>query len=337
MSNKTRGVTTTGLTYSAAFAEGVAEEMMTNPDIFVLGTDLIHRGGHWAQVKGLAELMGPGRIFDTPISEGAMVATGVGAALAGLHPIVDLNFVDFAFGAMDEIVNQGAKVEFMLSRPMPLVIRATAGVAHGGPQHNNSLEAWFMHMPGLVVAVPATPYDAKGLIKTSLRAQDPVIFLMHKRLTGLRGLVGGPDELVAFGAANISRPGEDCTIVTYGAGLAKATQAADVLEASGISAEVIDLRTLAPLDMGTLTASARKTGHVVVVDEAPKFAGPSAEIAAAVQEAAFEYLDAPVTRVAARRSPIPEGPGQYDQLIPDVDGVVRAVQATFELFGSVPR
>lgn len=164
-----------------------------------------------------------------------------------------------------------------------------------------------------------------------------MIFLMHKRLTGLRGPVGGPDELVAFGAANISRPGEDCTIVTYGAGLAKATQAADVLEASGISAEVIDLRTLAPLDMGTLTASARKTGHVVVVDEAPKFAGPSAEIAAAVQEAAFEYLDAPVTRVAARRSPIPEGPGQYDQLIPDVDGVVRAVQATFELFGSVPR
>jgi pyruvate/2-oxoglutarate/acetoin dehydrogenase E1 component len=329
-------VTTRELTYSAAFAEGVAEEMTTNPDIFVLGTDLVHRGGHWAQVKGLAELMGPGRIFDTPISEGAMVATGVGAALAGLHPIVDLNFVDFAFGAMDEIVNQGAKVEFMLSRPMPLVIRATAGVAHGGPQHNNSLEAWFMHMPGLVVLVPATPYDAKGLIKTALRASDPVIFLMHKRLTGVRGPAGGPEDLVPFGSAKVCRAGDDCTIVTYGAGLAKASAAADALTATGVSAEVIDLRSLAPLDVGTVAASARKTGHVVVLDEAPKFAGPSAEIAAAVQEAAFEYLDAPVMRVAARRSAIPEGPGQYEQLIPDVDDVVRAAEATFELFGTRP-
>ena len=149
----------------------------------------------------------------------------------------------------------------------------------------------------------------KGLIKTSLRATDPVIFLMHKRLTGVRGLVGGPDDLVAFGAANVARPGEDCTIVTYGAGLAKASQAADALEASGVSAEVIDLRTLAPLDLDTVTASARKTGHVVVVDEAPKFAGPSAEIAAAVQEAAFEYLDAPVMRVAGAALPHTGRPG----------------------------
>ncbi len=265
-----------------------------------------------------------------------MVATGVGAALAGLHPIVDLNFVDFAFGAMDEIANQAAKVEFMLARPIPLVIRATAGVAHGGPQHNNSLEAWFMHMPGLMVAVPSNPYDAKGLIKTSLRTDDPVVFLMHKRLTGVRGLVGGPEDLVQFGAANVVQAGTDCTIVTYGAALAGALQAAEALAGSRVSAEVIDVRTLAPLDLDTITASARKTGHVVVFDEAPKFAGPSAEIAAAVQEAAFEYLDAPVTRVAARRSPVPEGPGQYEQVLPTVEDVVSAVDSMFELFGTRP-
>ncbi len=308
--------------------------MAANRDIFVIGTDLVNRGGHWAQVKGLAEQVGPGRIFDTPISEAAMIATGVGAAVAGLHPIVDLNFVDFAFGAMDEIANQAAKVEFMLGRPVPLVIRATSGVAHGGPQHNNSLEAWFMHMPGLVVTVPSTPHDAKGLIKTCLRASKPVVFLMHKRLTGARGPVGGPDDLVPLGLANVARPGDGCTIVTYGAGVAKALQAADLLASRGVSAEIIDLRTLAPLDLLTVTESARKTGHVVVLDEAPKFAGPSAEIAAAVQEAAFEYLDAPVTRVAAWRLPVPEGPGQYDQLLPTVDDVVRAANTSFEFFSA---
>jgi pyruvate dehydrogenase E1 component beta subunit len=324
------------LTYSAAFAEGVSEEMRSNPDIFVIGTDLVHRGGHWAQVKGLAEELGPGRVFDTPISEAAMVATGVGAALAGLRPIVDLNFVDFAFGAMDEIANQAAKIEFMLDHPLPLIIRATAGVARGGAQHNNSLEAWFMHMPGLVVVVPSNPYDSKALIKTSLRCDKPVIFLMHKRLTGVRGPVGGPDDVVALGEANIWREGRDCTIVTYSAAITKAMQAADALEAVGVSVEVIDLRTLAPLDLDTVTASARKTGHVVVLDEAPTFAGPSAEIAAAVQEAAFQYLDAPVTRVGARRSPIPDGPGQYERVLPSADDVVRAVHATFELFGTQP-
>jgi pyruvate/2-oxoglutarate/acetoin dehydrogenase E1 component len=184
--------------------------------------------------------------------------------------------------------------------------------------------------------VPSNPYDAKGLIKTSLRTDDPVVFLMHKRLTGVRGLVGGPEDLVQFGAANVVQVGTDCTIVTYGAALAGALQAAEALAGSRVSAEVIDVRTLAPLDLDTITASARKTGHVVVFDEAPKFAGPSAEIAAAVQEAAFEYLDAPVTRVAARRSPVPEGPGQYEQVLPTVEDVVSAVDSMFELFGTRP-
>jgi pyruvate/2-oxoglutarate/acetoin dehydrogenase E1 component len=321
------------LTYSAAFGEGVFEEMSTNPDIFVIGTDLVNRGGHWAQIRGLAQLVGPGRVFDAPISEAAMVATGVGAALAGMHPIIDLNFVDFAFGAMDEIANQGAKISYMLRRPLPLVVRATAGVAHGGPQHNNSLEAWFMHMPGLALAVPSTPYDTKGLIKTALRGEEPVIFLMHKRLTGVRGPVGGPDDLVAFGSARITVPGTDCTIVSYGGGMARSLEAAEMLTREGISVEVIDLRTLAPLDFDTIVASAKKTGRVVVVDEAPKFAGPGAEVTASIQEAAFTYLDAPVMRVGALRSAIPEGRQELiDQILPSVEAIAVAVRRTFTAF-----
>jgi pyruvate/2-oxoglutarate/acetoin dehydrogenase E1 component len=320
------------LTYSAAFAEGIAEEMSRNPDIFVLGTDLVHRGGHWAQVKGLAEQVGTHRVVDSPISEAAMVATGVGAAMAGMHPIIDLNFVDFAFGAMDEIANQAAKIRFMLGRPVPLVIRATAGVAHGGPQHNNSLEAWFMHMPGLVVVVPSTPWDVKGLIKTALRGDEPVIFLMHKRLTGLRGPVGDDNVYVPFGAAAVRTEGTDCTIVSYAGGMAKSLAAAADLDKEGVSCEVIDLRTLAPLDIDTVIASARKTGHVVVVDEAPTFAGPGAEVAAAVQEAAFAYLDAPVIRVGAKRTPVPESPPLFDQVLPTTDMIASAVRRSFTIF-----
>jgi acetoin:2,6-dichlorophenolindophenol oxidoreductase subunit beta len=320
------------LTYSAAFSEGVAEEMARNPDIFVLGTDLINRGGHWAQVKGLADRVGTGRIFDAPISEAAMVATGVGAAMAGMHPIIDLNFIDFAFGAMDEIANQAAKVEFMLGRPVPLIVRATAGVAHGGPQHNNSLEAWFMHMPGLYVAVPSNAYDVKGLVKTALRLEKPVIYLMHKRLTGQRGPVGGDDELVPFGSARVVSPGTDCTVVAYAAGVAKAVEAAEVLAGEGTSVEVIDLRTLAPLDVETLVASVEKTGRMVVVDEAPRIGGPGAEVAAAVQEAAFTYLEAPVTRVGAAQSAVPESPPLFDRILPTTADVIEAVRSTFTTF-----
>ena len=326
------GPVPTEMTYSAGFASAVAEEMSTNPDIFVIGTDLVHRGGHWAQIKGLADAVGPGRVFDAPISEAAMVATGVGAAMAGMHPIVDLNFVDFAFGAMDEIANQAAKIPFMLGRPVPLVIRATAGIAHGGPQHNNSLESFFMNLPGVNVLTPAFPYDVKGLAKTALRTPEPVIFLMHKRLTGTRGPVGGPDELVPFGQANIVREGTGSTIITYGGGVAKALAAADVLAEEGTSAEVIDLRTLAPLDIETCVASAKKTGRVVVVDEAPKIGGPGAEVAASVQELAFEYLDAPVGRLGSKQTTMPESPPLLDRVLPTVPDIVEAVRRSFTAF-----
>jgi pyruvate/2-oxoglutarate/acetoin dehydrogenase E1 component len=315
------------MTLSQAFAEGIAEEMERDETVFVVGTDLFIRGGHWAQVKGLGERFGRERIRDAPISEAAMVAAGVGAALNGMRPIVDLNFIDFVFGAMDEVINQAAKIRYMWNVPVPLVIRGTAGIAFGAAQHNNSIEAWFAHMPGLLVATPSTPADAKGLIKSSLRGQDPVVFLMHKMQTGLRGEVGDPDELVPFGRAVVRRPGKDVTIVAYSIMVARALQAAEALAADGIDCEVIDLRTLFPLDMETVEASVRRTGRLVVAGEAPRFGGIGGEIAAAVQESCFDHLDAPALRVGAAHSPIPHSPALFRALIPDVPELDRAVRA----------
>jgi pyruvate dehydrogenase E1 component beta subunit len=305
---------------------GLREEMERDETIFVLGTDLYIRGGHWAQVKGLGSEFGPDRIRDAPISEAGMVAAGVGAALNGMRPVVDLNFIDFIFGAMDEVINQAAKVRYMWNVPVPLVIRGTAGVAMGGAQHNNSVEAWFSHMPGLLVATPATPADTKGLIKSALRGEDPVIFLMHKMLTGFRGTVGGPDDLVPFGRGQVARPGTDITVVAYSIMVHKALQAAERLAGEGISAEVIDLRTVFPLDLELVEESVRKTSRLVVVGEAPRHGGIGAEVAAAVQEAVFDHLDGPVLRVGGRHSPIPHSPVLFESLIPQAADIERAAR-----------
>ena len=237
----------TDVTYAKAFREGEREEMTRDESIFVMGTDLFLRGGHWAQVKGLGDEFGPSRIRDAPISEAALMAAGVGSAMAGMRPIVDLNFLDFVFGAMDELANQAAKMRYMWGSDMPLVVRATTGVALGAAQHNNSLEAWFAHLPGLHVATPATPADAKGMIKSALRGQDPVVFLMHKALAGARGPVGDADELVPLGVARTLREGDDVTVVTYFGGVPKAMAAAETLAEAGVSAEVLDLRSVSPL------------------------------------------------------------------------------------------
>jgi pyruvate dehydrogenase E1 component beta subunit len=266
-----------------------------------------------------------------------MVAAGVGAALRGMHPIVDLNFIDFAFGAMDEIMNQAGKIPYMLDTPVPLLIRATSGIAHGAAQHNNSLESWFMHAPGLNVVVPGTPRDVKGLVKSALRTDEPVIFLMHKRLTGERGEIPDAEELVPLGLARIVRPGDGCTLISYGATLATVAKAAERLREEGVDSEIIDVRTLFPLDLETLVTSVRKTGRAVVVDDAPVFAGPSAEIAAAIQEAAFVYLDAPVRRVGSPRIPVPESTPLLEARLPSPSSVVEAVRGTFGLFGEEDR
>jgi pyruvate/2-oxoglutarate/acetoin dehydrogenase E1 component len=314
------------ITYSQAFQSGVREEMSRDANIFILGTDLFERGGHFAQVKGLGPEFGPSRVRDTPISEAAMVAAGVGAALNGTRPIVEMNFVDFALGAMDEIVNQAAKIRYMWGVPVPLVIRATSGVAFFAAQHNNSLEAWFCHMPGLAVAAPYTPFDTKALIKTALRSEDPVVFLMHKKLSGVKGEVGGPDDLISFGQAVIRRPGRHATVVSYSYMVEKALSAAANLAREGINIEVIDLRTPFPLDLETIESSVKKTGRLVVAEEAPRHGGVSAEVAAAVQESVFSYLDKPILRVGARHSPIPHSPPLIETIVPQASHIEQAVR-----------
>jgi acetoin:2,6-dichlorophenolindophenol oxidoreductase subunit beta len=313
-------------TYGQAFQLGVREEMERDESIFVMGTDLFDRGGHWGQVTGLGEAFGQERVRDTPISEAAMVAAGVGAALNGMRPIVDMNFMDFVLGAMDELVNQAAKIRYMWRVPVPVVVRGTAGVAFGGPQHNNSLEAYFAHTPGLVVVMPSTPADAKGLIKSALRGADPVVFLMHKVLNGRRGEVGGIEDLVPFGKAQRVRRGSTVTAVGYGVTVEHCLAAADALVEDGIELDVIDLRTLYPLDLELILESVRETHHLVVVDEAPGFASIASEIAASVQERAFDHLDAPIARVTGAHAPIPHSPPLLEAVIPDAAAVTRAVR-----------
>lgn len=315
------------LTYAQGYRQGLQEEMARDSSIFIVGTDVVSLGGHFGQVTGLAAEFGNERVRDAPISECAIIASGVGAALNGMRPVVDVNFIDFAFGAMDEIVNQAAKMRYLLNVPMPLVIRASIGAARYGAQHNNSVEVWFAHMPGLLVAVPSTPSDAKGLIKTALRGEDPVMFLMHKKLGGTRGEVGGPDECLPFGQAAIRRSGTDVTIVAYSITVSQALKAAESLAIHGIDAEVIDLRTLVPLDLDTIEASVRKTRHLVVVEEAPRFGGFMAEVAASVQESLFGVLAAPVVRVGSRHAPIAHSPVLIEAVVPQVSTIERAVEA----------
>ena len=313
-------------TYSEAFQSGVREEMTRNKGIFILGTDLQERGGHFAQVKGIAQEFGFDRVKDSPISEAAMIAAGMGAAMYGCHPIIDLNFIDFSLGAMDEIINQAAKIRFMFNKPVPLVIRATSGVALGGAHHCHSLESLFAHTAGLSLAVPSTPMDVKGLIKTALRNEDPVVFLMHKKLSGIRGEIKGDDYFVPFGKAATIKSGKDAAIISYGYSVVTANKAAQALEAEGISVEVIDLRTLYPLDTDAINAAVQKFGRVVVVDEAPLFGSITAEIAATATEANFGSLKGPIVRVGAIRAPLSANPAMSEAAIPSVDSISAAVK-----------
>jgi pyruvate/2-oxoglutarate/acetoin dehydrogenase E1 component len=321
-------------TVGQAFQQGLSEEMERDDSVFVIGTDLFIRGGHFAQVKGVGPRFGHDRVIDAPISEAAMVAAGVGAAMNGMRPVVDLNFIDFAFGAMDEIANQAAKARYLWGKPVPLVIRASSGVSLFAAQHNNSLESWFMHTPGLVVVMPSNAQDTKGLLKSALRGDDPVIFFMHKRLTGSRGTVGGADDLIPIGKAAVLREGTDVTLVAAGIVVNKLVRAAHELAKEGIAAEVIDLRTIFPLDLETVAGSVRKTGRAVIVSEEPPYASVASEIAASVQEGVFEYLDAPVQRLTAAHTPIGHAPNLMEAVIPQVEHVVAAVRESIQKWPS---
>ncbi|UVI32971.1 alpha-ketoacid dehydrogenase subunit beta [Paenibacillus spongiae] len=321
------------LTYASAYAEAIREEMERDPNIFVLGTDIRIRGGHFGQLKDIGKTFGHKRVVDTPISEAAMVGMSLGAALTGLRPICDLNFEDFYLGAMDEVVNQIAKVQYKFNGQFkcPVIIRASSGAARStGPQHSQSFEAWFAHTPGLYVAMPSTPEDIKGLMKTALRGSNPVIFSTHKMLSSLKGHVPEHDYAIPFGQAKIVKPGSDVTIATYSIMVSKSLQAAAVLEKQGISAEVIDLRTIAPLDLDRIAQSVRKTKRLVIAHEAYRHGGIGAEIAASIGETVFDYLDAPIMRVGSKHSVMPVSPILQDAITPNQNDVIAAVNSVME-------
>ncbi len=294
-------------TYLAAAAAGLAEEMRRDGDVWALGEDL-GRGGVFGQYKGLVEEFGPDRIADTPISEATIMGAAVGAALVGTRPVVEMRFSDFALCAVDELVNQAAKARFMFGGQarVPLVARQPIGMwRSSAAQHSQSLEAWYVHVPGLVVVCPATPADNKGLLKAAIRADDPVVYMEHKDLWSLEGEVpAGDDVLVPLGDARISRAGGDVTLVTWSKMVGEAERAADQAAARGIGVEVIDLRTLWPWDEAAVLASVEKTGRLLIVQEAVTVAGFGAEITATVAEKASGGLKAPIRRLGAPRAPI---------------------------------
>jgi pyruvate dehydrogenase E1 component beta subunit len=315
---------------SAALAEGLHEEMSRDPRIFILGEDLTAHAGIFGQFKGLPEAF-PGRIIDTPISESCIAGCGVGAALTGMRPIVDFHFADFVTCGMDEFCNQAAKIRYMFGGQvkLPLVVWCPDGAGlRAAAQHSQSLEAWFVHTPGLKVVVPSEAADVKGLMKAAIRDDDPVMFFQHKRLFRREGPVPADPELVIpLGRAAVKREGKDVSLLTYGSGFFLCLDAVQELVKEGIEAEVVDLRTLKPLDMETVAASVRKTNRAVIVHEACLTGGFGAELAARIQAELFDHLDAPVLRVAAKDVPIPFSPPMEDFVLPKPADVVRAVKA----------
>lgn len=317
------------MTSSGALSEALHEEMSRDDTIFIIGEDLISHAGIFGQFVGIPENF-PGRIIDTPISETCIVGSGVGAALTGMRPIVDLHFSDFVTCAMDEIANQAAKIRYMFGGQikLPLVIWCPDGAGlRAAAQHSQSLEAWFVHTPGLKIVVPSEPADVKGLIKASIRDDNPVMFFQHKKLFAKEGHVPEEDYVIPLGQAAIKREGKGVSLLTYGSGYYLCAEAADELKKLDIDAEIVDLRTLKPLDMDTVATSIKKTHRAVIVHEACLTGGFGAELTALIQSELFDYLDAPVTRVGAKDVPIPFSPPLEDFVLPNVSDVVDAVKA----------
>ena len=317
------------LPYVMAFNEAVSQAMEADPNVFCAGEDIGAFGGVFGTFGGLQAKFGVERVVDTPISEQAIVGLGVGAAATGLRPIVDLMFMDFICVAMDQIVNQAAKLKYMFGgeATLPLTITtAGGGGLSAAAQHSQSLEAILCHVPGLKVVYPSTPYDMKGLMTACIREDNPTVMVKHKRLLGMSGHVPIEPYSIPLGQANIVRPGRDVTIVAYGRMVHESVAAAEKLAADGIDCEIIDPRTLQPLDTETIVASAKRTNRVLVVHEAVRFGGLGAEIAAQIQEAAFDYLDAPVGRIGAPFSPVPFSPALEQHYIPSSASIEAGVR-----------
>jgi pyruvate dehydrogenase E1 component beta subunit len=307
----------------------MSEEMRRDGSVFLMGEDVGLFGGVFGVSAGMHDEFGEDRVRDTPISEQAIVGAGLGAALVGMRPIVEIMFADFVTVAMDQVVNQAAKARYMSGgkAQVPLTMRIVNGApGSAAAQHSQSPEAWFMNVPGLKIVIPATPYDAKGLLKTAIRGEDPVLFFEHKMLYALKGQVPADDYTVPLGQAVVRREGRDVTVIAIGGLLPKVMDAADRLADQGVSAEVIDPRTLVPLDVDTLVESVKKTHRAIIVHEAHRRAGPGAEIAAVLAEAAIGYLDAPILRVATKNVPFPYHPDLENFILPGVEDIVQTVE-----------
>jgi pyruvate dehydrogenase E1 component beta subunit len=318
------------LTYAQALNQALREEMRADPRVFLMGEDIGQHGGIFTVTKGLIDEFGAERVRDTPISEAGFVGLGIGAAMAGMRPVIELLFMDFALVAADQIVNQAAKLRYMAGGTvtLPLVIRAQQGGGRGnGAQHSQSFEAWFAQVPGLIVVAPSTPADAKGLLKTSIRENNPVIFIEHKLLYFTRGEVPDGEYTLPLGQAEVKRAGRDVTIVAYSRMLLLALQAADELAQAGIEAEVIDLRTIEPLDMPTILASVQRTGRLLVVHEAHANCGMGAEIITRLYELAPETRRLRARRLGAKHVPIPVAESLENAVLPQVSDIAAAVKA----------
>lgn len=319
------------MTYRQALNQAMREEMQRDPDVYLIGEDVGEYEGAYKVSEGLLQEFGPKRVIDTPISEEAIAGAGIGSAMVGLRPIVEMMTINFALLAMDQIVNHAAKLRYMSGGQLkiPLVLRAPQGAGMQlGAQHSQNLESWFLHVPGLKVVAPSTPYDAKGLLKSSIRDDNPVIFFEHELLYGVKGEVPEEDYSVPLGVAEVRRAGSDVTIVSYLRMVNIALGAAKALESQGVEAEVIDLRTLKPMDLDTLVGSLKKTHRLVVVEEDYKTCGTGSEIVASLQKEAFDYLDAPMERVATAEVPMPYAKNLERAALPSEQSVIDAVYRT---------
>ena len=316
--------------YREAIRDALREEMLRDSTVFLIGEDLRDPwGGTYKATQNLSTELGDDRVLNTPIAESSIIGISLGCAITGLRPVAELMYIDFAPMAMDQLINQVCKIRYMSGGQVqvPLTIRTLGGGGRSsGAQHGQSLEAWFAHIPGMYVVIPSTPYDAKGLLKTAIRTNDPVMFIEHKMLYTTKGEVPEEEYTIPFGVADVKREGSDVTIVTNSRMVLVALDAAEDLAREGITAEVIDPRTIVPLDLETILTSVRKTGRLIVVHEAHERAGWGAEVSSLVQERAFEYLDRPVMRLAGRNVPLPMAPQMEQFVLPQRSEIVAAAK-----------
>ena len=317
------------ITYREAINEALREEMERDDRVLLIGEDVGIFGGAMAVTKGLHDRFGPKRVIDMPISESAIIGSALGCAMTGLRPIAEIMFIDFVGVCMDQIFNQVAKVRYMLGGQVevPLVIRTQGGAGKSyASQHSQSLESWFMNIPGLKVVMPSTPHDAKGLLRSAVREDNPVMFIEHKVLYNSKGEIPDGDYTVPIGKADVKREGSDVTITAHSKMVLHALEAADSLEKDGISVEVIDLRTLSPLDIETVLESVKKTGHLLTVEEGNRNVGVGAEVSSRVAEQGFDYLDGPIKRLASKDVPIPFNRELEKATIPNTQKIIDEVR-----------